>query len=373
MLSLATGALEPGPRLLGHLDRCLACRACEAACPSGVPYGELIAGVRAHFPSLPDRRLRRAGRALLQATLIRRGVRRTLARLLRAYQRIGLRTLARRSGLLRLAGLQRLDAMLPQVPPAPRWKSRYPAVGRARGTVALFTGCMAEEADRETLQAAIHVLTALGYEVRVPERQTCCGALHLHGGELAVARRLARRNVAAFGSAQIDRIVTTASGCAATLLEYPRLLGEEADGTALSGRLSDISDFLADVALPPDLELAPLPARVAVHDPCSLAHVLRRAHRVAQLLGRVPQIELVPLAENRRCCGGAGSYLVTQPELAEALRCEKLGHLNATGARVVVTSNPGCALQLRQDHDDTSVEVLHPVTLLARQLRRRTS
>lgn len=351
------------PRLENHLDHCLGCRACEGVCPSGVPYGQIIDGARAY---IREHHSEPPAPTLLDRVAGDRGKLRLLGRALRLYQRSGLQRLARATGLTRAMGQDRLEALLPPLETQPDWREYYPAQGKARGEVALFIGCFADLTDRTTLNAAVHVMTRLGYGVHVPAAQTCCGALHLHQGDAATAHNLAQSNIEAFDTLQVDAIITTASGCGATLAEYPAL------GLAsLKAPVRDISDFLDSISWPEEISLAPLPKTVAVHDPCSLTHVLHLARKPYHVLERIPAIKLQPLPDNRRCCGAAGSYMITQPEMADRLREEKIEALRSLNADILVTSNVGCALHLRAGLTAAglNMEILHPVALIARQLQ----
>src|SRR3569623_3650680 len=219
-------------------------------------------------------------------------------------------------------------------------------------------GRISDLSNRGALLGAIHVLTHCGYGVHAPPAQTCCGALHQHQGDAAAVRQFARRNQAAFARPDLLAILTVASGCGATLSDHD--LGAP-------GR--DISDFIA-AYWPAALRLAPLAQRVAVHDPCTLPHVMHKARSPYTLLAHIPGIELVPLPDNRRCCGGAGSYMLTQPAMADALRAETVAAVRALSADILVTSNTGCALHLRAGlaANGVDITVMHPVQLLARQL-----
>jgi glycolate oxidase iron-sulfur subunit len=285
---------------------------------------------------------------------------------LRLIQRSGLQALSRRIGFTRLLGLARLDALLPALGPLPAWREYYPPTGRQCGAVALFLGCFADFADRPTLNAAVYLLARIGYGVHIPRRQTCCGALHLHQGDRVIARHLAECNAAAFNGLPIDAVINTSSGCGVTLTEYPRN-----DFPRLATPVRDISEFLAGVSWPDDIRFAPLAKRAAVHDPCSLSNVLHQAKMPYQLLARIPDLELVALPDNRRCCGAAGSYMLSQPEIADRLRDEKIAVLRKLDAEILVTSNPGCALHLRAGIRTAglNIEVMHPVALLARQMQ----
>lgn len=296
-------------------------------------------------------------------------LRRLASRALRIYQRSGTQALARASGLLRLTGMQRLDNMLPSLPPSPAWQEYYPHRHEKRGEVALFIGCIAEVADTATLNAAIRLLTACGYGVHVPSTQGCCGALHLHDGFPGPARRLAAQNVAAFSALKADAVISTASGCGAQLAEYGPLLEDE-QGRRFADSIQDISQFLAGIDWPENINFAPLHQRVAVHEPCTLRNVLRQEAHPYALLRKIPGIELMTLPGNAQCCGAAGTYMVTQPTLADSLRNDKLTALTASGADILVSTNIGCALHLATGIRESgkTVEVLHPVALLVRQL-----
>jgi glycolate oxidase iron-sulfur subunit len=372
---LAAGELAVTVRLAEHLDSCLACRACEAACPAGVPYGRIVDGARALLAERrPPGRLRR----WLLGAAARGPVDRPLwwrlaTAALRGYARGRLRTPVERL-LARVAPpLARLARYVRPMPAPSAWRSYYPPVGDPRGEVALFLGCVARDVDRATLEASIRVLTRLGLGVRVPEGQGCCGAIHLHAGDEAAAAALARRNLAAF-SRTAGPLVVTASGCAATLAEYHRLPGIEAEEARAAGELArrvvDVSDFVAGLEWPADVTLAPLRERVAVHEPCSLRNVLRRGEAPYRLLARIPGLVTVPLPGNDRCCGSAGTYMVTRPAVADRLRDEKLTGLARAPAVLVATANVGCALHLAAGlAGPGDIEVVHPVVILDRQLR----
>jgi glycolate oxidase iron-sulfur subunit len=362
---LTGGQLAYSDKLSTHLENCLKCRACERVCPSLVPYGELIDGALTHIErevtTPPALRLR------LLNLITQRKYLRTLAMLLRVYQRSGLRALLRGSGLLKVLGLARHDNLLPSLPAMHTWQNYYPAQNTPRGDVALFTGCIADAFDQATSRAALQVLTQLGYGVHVPPAQRCCGALHLHNQQPEQATALAQENLAAFGALDVQAIISTASGCGATLKEYAAL-NPGVDG--FTRKVVDISTFIASIPWPENVTLKPLKAHVAVHDPCSLTHVLRQHEQPYALLRKIPDIELVSLPDRARCCGAAGSYMLTHPTRADTLRDEKLANIEQLGTRMLVTSNIGCALHLAAGlrEKNLSIEVMHPITLLARQV-----
>ncbi len=381
MKGLATGDLPLDDAGLAHLDHCLGCRACEFVCPSQVPYGQLIDTVReVTEPQRPTTLAQRKARQLAFATVASRRRLRSAMALLRLYQRSGVQRAVRGSGVLRLLDLERLESQLPKLPPAPRWQPVYPARGTQRGAVALFTGCLSETFDRTALEAVIQVLTTTGFAVHVSDQQQCCGALHQHNGEPHEALRLARANLDAFAALPepVDAIIDIVSGCGAQLHDYAGLdWPDEADrarAAAFSAQVRDISRFLVESEALKGHTLRPLDGAVAIHDPCSLTWVLREPHFPHQLLRAIPGIELAPLPNNAHCCGAGGAHLLTHPEQAARLRASKLEPLMAQPPAWLATSNTGCALHLAAGLREAGLptEVVHPITLIARQLESRT-
>lgn len=361
MQALANGKLERSRALVTHLDSCLVCRACEKMCPSKVPYGELIDTTRGLLHAQGEPSSSALARLLSQVEEPKKLQR--SASLLRSYQRSGFQKLLRHSGLLKVAGMEEVEATLPQLPHQESLAEYYPAQGEQRGRIGLFTGCIGSLLEGELHRAAIALLTRLGYAVHLPSDQGCCGSLHQHNGEPGKAAELARRNISAFGGLQLDAVVSTASGCAAHLGEYPRHYEES------TTPFYEVCDFLTTIDWPESLALKPLAQQALLHLPCTQRNVLQRPEAVTQLLARIPQLELVPLAENHLCCGSAGSYLLTQADNAAALRKRKLDQL-PDGATLLLSNNLGCALYLQQglQQRHREVEILHPLLLLARAL-----
>ena len=363
-----------------HIDKCLDCRACETACPSGVEYGKLVEYARARI----DRDYRRPLLSRIARDVVYRRLLpypkriATVARVLRFYQRSGLQSLARLTSILKLLGLDKRERLLPRVDTHffyDRLGKTFPFSGARRARVAFFAGCVANVTFAELNAATIRVLTANGCDVIVPNGQLCCGALAAHAGIRDVSRELARANLRAFVLDDVDAIVTNAAGCGSTLKEYDHLfsLGEPEHTQALAfrGKVRDITEFLADLGLSAPLApLKPLTLRATYQDSCHLLHGQKIHNAPRQLLRAIPGLELVELPHSDICCGSAGVYNVTQTQASLALLADKMHDAAATGAETIVTANPGCLLQLRagaQLHH-TNQEVLHVVELLDRSI-----
>jgi len=372
MRAVAEGRLAPGAGFARHMDLCLGCRACESACPSGVPFGALLEATRAE---LARRRLGTASRGWARLLLAlfpeprRLGV---VLALLRGAERLGLGPLVRAPARLRRAPrLAATIALLPPRLPSPAPPpSVVPAAGPRRGRAGLLLGCVQRFLFPEVNRQTARLLALAGWEVVVPRAQGCCGALELHAGRLDAFRARARRLAAAFGS-DVDLIVVNAAGCGAALKGSAHWLGDEPVAARLAARVRDVSEVLADAPLP----LGPLPLRVTYHDACHLAHGQRLRHEPRAMLARVPGLELVPLADSDLCCGSAGVYNLLEPAVAERLLDLKVERIRATGAAAVVTGNPGCLLQIARGcrARGLPVEVLHPVEVLARAVDRRAA
>jgi len=371
------GRLPLGDSFVKHIDQCLDCRACETACPSGVEYGKLVEAARAQIEQNYKRPLfsRLARDFVFRGLLPYPGRIAILARLLYVYQRSGLQSLARATGILRLLGLAEREKLLPPIDRKfffSKLGRTYPAVGQRRARVALFAGCVAQVSFSALHEATIRVLTANGCEVVVPAGQTCCGALAAHAGVRDVARSLARTNLDVFLGDEFDAVITNAAGCGSTLKEYEHLF---AAGTAehdkareFRKKMRDVTEFLADLGL--SAHLAALPMRVTYQDSCHLLHGQKIREAPRKLLRAIPGLELVEMDMADYCCGSAGSYNVTETQTSLALLAEKMKHARATNAPVIVTANPGCLLQMRAGGEihKTGQEVVHVMELLDRAL-----
>jgi glycolate oxidase iron-sulfur subunit len=371
VLQVDAGRLAIGDSFVTHIDRCLDCRACETACPSGVEYGRIVERARAEIEQnyrrpMLARWLRHFffRRLLRDYTLLERG-----ARVLRLYRRSGLETLVRASGLLRLLGLADVAALAPRISEKPFFREfgkEFPAIGQRRAHVAFLGGCVASVAFAELNRATVRVLQQNGVEVFVPAAQVCCGALHAHAGFREEARELARTNIGVFLEG-FDAIVTNAAGCGATLKEYDDLLENDPEyrerARQFAGRVKDITEFLAELGLrEPPKKLA---RRVTYQDPCHLAHGQRVRSAPRELMWAIG-VELVEMPHSDYCCGSAGIYNVAQNELSMQILDAKMDDIATTPADVIATANVGCMLQLRAGvaRRGLKMEVKHVVELL---------
>ncbi|MBX5435630.1 MAG: (Fe-S)-binding protein [Alicyclobacillaceae bacterium] len=379
----AEGRLPLDESVVDPVFTCLDCRACETVCPSGVQVGALIEEARGQvFLQRPP-----TGRAGFLERLFLRGVfpyprrLRALGRLLWLYQRSGLQRLARRFGLLRAlpAALREMEAALPVVSP-PFALTGLPARMSARppkkGTAALFTGCVMDVLFADVNRATARVVIRNGLDVVVPRQQVCCGALHVHAGHRDEARRLARRNIEVFLASEADYVVVNAAGCGAALKEYPELFRDDGAwrerAAALSKRVRDISELLAEVGF-----RAPngrIERTVTYHDACHLCHAQHIRSQPRELLRQIPGLRLVDLPESERCCGSAGIYNLTHPEMASALLERKMDDI-PDEAEALVTGNPGCIMQIRLGvrRRRRRLDVVHTVELLDAAYRKEES
>jgi glycolate dehydrogenase iron-sulfur subunit len=377
---VATNRIPLNKKFIQHLDRCLTCRACESVCPNNVAYGYLADEARRMIRISAASRKQAQQTDELQSQLLPALQSAWITRPARLERLRSWLYLFQKTGAIRL--FQKLnfwnrklvDRILMQLPPVVypcpetkkkrffplTWQSFYPAAGMEKGKVGLFLGCIARITDAETLNAAIFVLNRIGYSVCIPAGQTCCGALYQHAGEPEKAEQLMQQNRQAFSGTGVQTIITTASGCGVQLKE------SDTNGTVIS----DISKFLMSAADWDTITIKPLAKTIAVHDPCSLRHVLDDAVYPYQLLKHIPDARVVLLADNDQCCGAAGTYFVRQPTLADRLLDGKIKALDQSGAQLLATSNVGCAMHIasRLRATGSVVEVLHPVTLLARQM-----
>jgi glycolate oxidase iron-sulfur subunit len=365
MRAVTDGRVPLDDKIRGHLDLCLDCRACESACPSGVQYGRLIEPFRLQLEkTAPAKHGWLTRKLLFGVTPYARRMRWALAPA-RLMQWLGLDRAVEKMGLLRLlpGSLRQMHDMLPRLRPhGGTLPEILPAEGPRRARVALFTGCAADAFFPQTNLATARVLQKNGCEVWVPPGQVCCGALHYHAAQEDAARHFAKQNVAVFGAQlqDVDAIIVNAAGCGAQLKDYGHLGGDP----ALAAKVKDISEFL--VQLGPVQPQHPLPLQAVYHDACHLCHGQQIRKPPRQLLEMIPGLHLLPLAESEICCGAAGSYNLTQPDMAQRLGQRKAQNILSTGVQAVFTGNVGCILQigryLRQARPE--VRVAHPVDAL---------
>jgi glycolate oxidase iron-sulfur subunit len=364
MQGLASGLIGHSAALEQHLDGCLGCRACESVCPAKVPYGELIDAGRTLLAQRQPSRTRLT--RLMGGLLSRRGWRRALRRALWLYQRSGIQGLLRRTQGLGHGRMARLESLLPARIALPEIRTAGAQVDAE--VVQLFSGCVSDIADQAALNATRLLLARIGLQVEEPTAQTCCGALYQHDGLPQKARQLSARNVQAFAG-EVP-IVFAASGCGASLRDYARLHpAANGSGRDFVGRLQDIHQLLQR-QWPTTLQLQPLAAKVLVHLPCTQRNVVGGSEHILALLRRIPQLRVEVMPDATGCCGAAGSYFLTQPQMADQLLRTKLDAASEQAPDFIVSSNIGCALHLAGGlrRRGLRVPVLHPVQLLAQQL-----
>ena len=343
--ALASGAMEPSGKLIGHLDHCLACMTCERVCPSHVHYGELIVSTRELL----------RGKTALQPS-------RWMELLVRYPSLMRLALGIANVSIVRAIVTARIVREAPRIPPIPKFSPLQTAPS-SRGRVGLFIGCVASIVDRDVHASAERLLTALGYDVIVPRGQGCCGALSLHNGDVAGCDKTNAPTRQAFLDANVDTVLVSASGCFGTMRDC--VLKDS------SCRVREIHEFLQTDSDIDRLIFKPLPNRIALHTPCTQANVARADDAVSRLLMRIPAIDIVKLPQEPRCCGAAGDYFVRHPQMSDALRLQKLEQIMAIGPDILVTSNVGCRVFLGNgvNQSSRSIEVAHPIVLLARQLQ----
>jgi glycolate oxidase iron-sulfur subunit len=373
--ALAEGRLALSDTTVSHLDLCLGCRACETVCPSAVPYGQLIEAARAEIErQRPGGLLRRLFRWLNFAVLLPNPWLLGFAAAgLRFYQVSGVQRLVRALGLLKLlpSPLGEWEPLLPVLPPAAErapLPALTPAEAPKRARVGLLTGCIQQVAFGSQNRATVRVLAMNGAEVVAPPEQACCGALHAHAGEHDLAVILAKRAIGVFEAATVDCVVVNTSGCGAHMKAYGTLLADDPAwrerARHFASRVRDLSEFLVEEPLRGPL--GAVKKTVTYHDPCHIVHGQKISKPPRALLAQIPGLTVVALKEADWCCGSAGTYNLTQPEMARTLQERKVAHIRATGAEAVVTANPGCIIQIAQGLEAAGapVKVLHLVEIL---------
>ncbi|HEY8741822.1 MAG TPA: heterodisulfide reductase-related iron-sulfur binding cluster [Chloroflexota bacterium] len=373
MRSVADGRLSlDSPVFRDQMYQCLNCRACEAVCPSGVAYGQIIEPARAQIERHIPRPL---WERLLRVVIFRHlfgdmRLFRLFSLATALYQKSGLRAVARRTGILKALRLEDQEGLLPEiplravVPVGQRW---LPPNGQTRHRVGLFTGCVMSTAFAGTDRATARVLSRNGCEVIAVADQGCCGALAIHAGEPDIGRECARRNIIAFETQGLDAIIINSAGCGAALKEYPHLFHGDAEWEARAVRFSnaikDASEYLDAIGLTAP---GPLSRTVTYQEPCHLAHAQRITVAPRRLMAAIPGLRLVEMEESSLCCGSAGIYNVTNPDFSQRLLERKLANALETGADTIVSANPGCIMQVASGlrRRGSPVKVQHLMDLL---------
>lgn len=353
---------------------CLDCRACETACPAGVRFGELIEESRnmisdkGHEPFI----LKLFKKIFLRWILTSTKRTKTAARILRAYQRCGLKEAVIESGLLRLFSdqLHEKHKLLPTIQDKffdEEISEIIKPTGDIRGRVAFLSGCIMNVAFTDIHRDAVYVLIANGFEVVIPRGQVCCGSLHAHNGEINSAKFLARKNIEIFEKYQFDALVVDSAGCSAFMKEYSRIFAEDEEyverAKIFSQKVKEITEFFSEVGL--TMPVTFFNKKVTYHEACHLVHTQKISRQPRELIQSIPGIELIELPEATWCCGSAGIYNVVRYDDSMKILDRKIKNLESTGADIVVTANPGCHLQLQYgiERYGLNMQVMHPISL----------
>ena len=374
MRAVVEGRIELTDKVQGHLDSCLDCRSCETACPSGVQYGRLLEPFRAETEAVQQNEPDWFQRWFIYGLFPYASRLEWTLKPMRLLQRFGIDKAIDAIGLPKLLPqrLRRLHEQLPKLQPREsRLAEVLPAKGERRARVGLFMGCVAEAMFSGTNRATARVLQENGCEVVVPRGQGCCGAIHYHSGAFDPAMELAKQNLKAFADESLDAVIVNVAGCGSMLRDYGHIakeLGQDEEAIALlsafAEKMRDVSEFLDELGLIPPAGSIPL--RAVYQDACHLQHAQQVRQQPRRLLNAIPDLELLQPSEPEICCGAAGSYALTQPEMADRLGKRKVENLLATDPQIIVTGNAGCSLQLQAHlkRAGKQLPVLHPVDLL---------
>lgn len=341
-----------------HLNNCLQCRSCEQVCPSKIPYHRHLHEALEKQP-ITATLYKKAGLSLAAAN---GGMGKAIGHALNFYRNVGLQQLSRTLRIPKLLKLERAERLIPADSRYQPLLPYYVSQTTQRGTVALFTGCASSLLDHATLSDAIKVLTALGFNVHVPEQQRCCGTLHSHNQDKQCADDLKQANIEAFAAVKADAIVYTASGCGAKIKRF--------DKENLPP-VYEICEFIVDHAWSDAVTLQPLMQSIALHHPCSIRFPLSLEDKPFQLLARIPQLKITQLNSAISCCGAAGSYMLTHPETSDQLAGQLLATIKESNPHYLATTNIGCALHIGANATAKGVLIIvtHPISLIAQQLK----
>jgi glycolate oxidase iron-sulfur subunit len=383
MRSIADGELELSETFADEMYYCLGCLACTSACPANVDYAHMFEAARA---DIEEQKIihsiqRNFWRSLtVKGLFMRPRLLRFVGRIMWLYQRIGLQSLLRKAGAMKLLpkNLRELEPMTPSI------QSKFsdqqiasveePETGPQQYRVGFLTGCVQDLAFSNINRDTVDVLLANHCTVVTPRNQSCCGSLHSHNGELALAKTLARRAIDSFDLDSLDAIISNAGGCGSHLKHYGRLLSEDTEysdrARQWDSKLKDIHEWLMEIELQPPPPL-PVAQEITYHPSCHLHHGQKVTTQPEDLLRSIPNLTLVALPEATWCCGSAGIYNITQPEEAGLLQKRKVANVQKTGCQTVATSNPGCHLQLQNGLGENH-QVIHPISLLAQAYRQHS-
>ncbi len=364
------------PSMVQHIDACLGCMACVTACPSGVQYDKLIESTRAQVERRYERTAYdKAFREMIFQLFPYRDRLRLAASPLKLYQRFGIGDKLKKAGVMKVlpARMRAMEALMPELQKEQNIPEYTAPVGEKRRRVGVLTGCVQQVFFSQVNSATVRVLAAEGCEVIAP-RQGCCGALSTHAGREDESLNFARKTIDTFEDLNLDNVVINAAGCGSTMKEYGYLLRDDPDyaerAKAFSAKVRDVSEFLQELG--PVAERNPLPVAAAYHDACHLAHAQGIRKQPRDTLRQIPGMEIKEIREAEICCGSAGIYNMVEPEPAEQLGERKANNILKTGATMIVTSNPGCMLQIqaslkKMGHD--GLPMAHPMEVLDASLR----
>ncbi|MCR8645534.1 (Fe-S)-binding protein [Paenibacillus sp. N1-5-1-14] len=392
MKAVVDGVMEPDKMFQEQMDLCLGCRACEPVCPADVKYGHLLEQTRDAIEStVAEHRVwvKALRSTMLKHTFPHQNRMRILGGGMKLYQKSGLRWLARKSGVLKILPnhMQQLEKVMPEASTKgviEHLGTFFPAKGNRIGTVAMFRGCIMDVMFTKTNINTVKLLAEGGFDVVIPETQNCCGALHAHSGEMDLAKDLARKNVRAFEAAEVDYIVSNAGGCGALLVEYDHLLHDEpayAEAAKhFAERVRDVSQLLLEKGNLPTIKTlvgessseSSKPLTVTYQNSCHLKNVMKAGNAPRHLIARVADVNFVEMTGADNCCGSGGIYNLVQPDMSMQVLDHKMEHAKETNAHLVLTSNPGCLLQMKlgieREQLTHQMQAVHVVDFLAERI-----
>lgn len=377
--AVARGEMAISDSFAEEMNFCLDCQACETACPAGVKYGSMVEAARVEvdnsgYGSFAARFIKKIA---LKYVLASNALLKLFARLLYVYQNWGLQKIVHSLHLLKLFSLklEEIDKLAPRVSKTFS-DDLFEVISKPEGEVkyktAFLTGCLMNVMFAEINKDTVDVLKACGCEVFAPKDQVCCGSLHAHNGDFDIAKSLAKKNIDAFDSYNFDFLISNSAGCGAFMKEYKHVLHDEPEyserAKIFSSKIKDITEFISENKI--HLPFNEFTEAVTYHDACHLVHTQKIANQPREIIGKIPGIKLTPLEESTWCCGSAGTYNIIHYEESMILLERKMKHIKNTGAKIVLTGNPGCLQQIRYGAErfGIRVEVLHPVTLFKRAL-----